>query len=368
MAQIGERVMVFGLLDRGSDTTAGVTKPSVTLSFGGGGGGALGGLAPDIGPFSSEAGLEEGILSLEISRGFAPGVDYAELRLMPPAGSGLLPSLGDTGSVSLAVGDRSATFTCQIDQVEHRSDGSIRMGLGNGGRILAQARLAKSFAEMTTGDVISALCSEVGVQTSDISGGENMPRYVVENTKPLLDHIARLAASMGRLARFDEAGKLELVDDASAGEEIVLSAGDAILDSHLAERAASGAMRITGAGANDWAWLRKDGSPLQADAGAAPPSRDSAAPWLRGAGGAQTLADARGRALGRAAGTGRLLLADYPDAVPGRIVTLSDSAMDGDWRVMSTTTRFDAQAGFSHEAHIAREAEGAGALGLGGLF
>lgn len=359
--------MVFGVLDRGNETTPGVTKPSVSLDFGGGGGGGFGGLAPSIGPFAAAAGLETGLLSLEISRGFAPFVDWAEVLVHPKDGAEV-PGLGDTGTVSLSVGDHTGAFACQVDQVEHRADGSVRLGLGNGGRVLAQARLAKSFTEMAPGDVISALCGEAGVDVGSISGGETMPRYVVETAVSLLDHVALLAQSAGRLAAFNSDGALELIDDASAGEELVLSAGDALLDWQLSERADSGAARVTAAGASDPLWLRKDIGPMQKEAGTANLPRDVSAPWLRSSGGVQSLADARSRAANRAAGMGRLLLAGFPDVLPGRVVTLAGTEMDGEWRVMSSRTVFDAATGFSHEVQVARADSGAGALGLGGLF
>lgn len=358
--------MVFGVLDRGAETTAGVTQPSVRLDFGGQGSG-LGGLAPNIGPFGGSVGLETGVLSLDVSRGFAPFVDWAELLVRPPEGAEV-PELGDTGTIHITVADHTGTFACQVDRIEHRSDGTVRLGLGNGGRVLAQARLATSFAEMSPGDVIAALCAEADVDVGNVSGGETMPRYVVDSARALWDHVSDLARSAGRLAGFNADGALELLDDASAGEELLLSAGDALLDWHLSERVSSGAARITGAGASDPHWLRKDIAAMQKEAGNAPPTQEISAPWLRSSGGVQTKADAQGRALSRAAGTGRLMLAGFPDILPGRMVTLSGTDLDGAWRVMSSRTLFNTGTGFSHEVQIAREAAGAGALGLGGLF
>jgi hypothetical protein len=359
--------MVFGLLDRDRETTPGLTAPRITLSFGGGDSGGLGGLAPDIGPFGGGAALETGILSLELARGFAPFVDWAEVHLRLPPGADPLPPLGEAGALGITVGARSMAFAFTLDSLEHRSDGTLRLGLGNGARRLAQARVSTAYAEMSAGDVIAELCGGVDVATT-ASGGPVLPRYFADGGVSLLDHVARLAASMGRLARVADAGALELVDDTSAGEEIPVAAGDAILRAQLTERAPSGAARVTGAGGDDWAWLRKDAGPIQAEGGTAPPSRDVSAPWLRDADGVGAFAQARGRAFARDAAPGEMLLAAFPDAQPGTILALSGTAMDGPWRVMSSTLRVDPQTGFTNRVSLARADADAGALGLlGGL-
>jgi hypothetical protein len=356
--------MTFGLLDRDAETAPGLTAPRISLSFGGGGGG----LAPSIGPFGGSEELENGVLSLELARGFAPFADWADIHLKLPPGADNLPSLGESGNVGVTLGDRTVGFACTLDSLEHLSDGSVRMGLGNGARVLAQTRVNAAYAEMTAGDLIATLCSEAGVETT-ASGGANLPRYFADGGASLLDHVARLAAAMGRLARFADDGKLEVIDDASAGEEIPIAAEDAVLFSRLTERAATGAIRVTGAGASEWAWLRKDAGPVQAEGGAAPPMRDTAAPWLRSPDSVQTLAQARGRALARDAAPGEMILAAYPDAQPGTILALSGSALDGPWQVMSSTLRLDVQNGFSNHVSLARAGDGAGALALlGGLL
>jgi len=358
--------MVFGLLDRDAETTPGLTAPGITLSFGGGGG--LGALAPDVGPFGGGPGLETGVLSLELTRGFAPFVDWAEVHLQPPPGADPLPQLGEAGSLGVSLGDRSVTFPCTLDSLEHHSDGSVRLGLGNGARLLAQARVSTAYADTATGDIIAALCAEAGVDTT-AGGGPSLPRYFADGGVSVLDHIARLAASMGRLARFSDQGRLELIDDASAGEEIPVAAGDAILSSRLTERRPAGAIRVTGAGANEWHWLRKDASPNQASGGAAPPLRDSTAPWLRSADAIESFAQARGRASGRDSAPGEMLLAAYPDAQPGVILALSGTARDGPWRILSSTVCINSRSGFSNHVTLARADADAGALGLlGGLL
>ncbi|MEO0991533.1 MAG: hypothetical protein AAFX00_11345, partial [Pseudomonadota bacterium] len=139
--------MTFGLLDRGTETTPGVTAPRIALAFGGGGGG-LGGLAAGLLGGSAGA-LEDGLIEMRLTRGFAPFVDWAEVLLAPVPGGAELPSLGDSGTVTVSSGDQSSVFTASVDSLEQRGDGTARLGLGNGGRVLAQARVETAYTEQT---------------------------------------------------------------------------------------------------------------------------------------------------------------------------------------------------------------------------
>ncbi len=369
--------MTFGLLDRGGEGTAGLTAPRVTIAFGAGGSGGLGGLAGDIGGALGIGGveapaLEAGLVSLHLSRAFAPGVDWADLVLFPVPGGASLPALGDAGSITISSDTNSSTFTATLDSVEHRADGSVRLGLGNGGRVLAQARAETSFAEQTPGAIIDALCAEAGVQSAAGGAGESLPRYVVDAGTPVLAHVARLAEASGRLAHFDDSGTLQLHDDAASGEEIALTAGGDILDFRLTGRAGPGAVRVDGAGAADqgsnaWAWLRKTPGPTQATAGTAPPQRMRSAPHALSQSGAKTLAAARARSMARHAAPGQLLLASHPEALPGSILALAGTPADGSWFVLAADLRFDCAQGFTNTLRIARLAAGGGG-GLPGGF
>jgi hypothetical protein len=363
--------MSFGLLDRNSESAPGVIAPRVTLDFSNGGlGGALGGVVSGftdtINPLSGAAKLEDGLISLRLVRGFLPTLDWAELHLAPVPGGPALPNLGDSGTITITAGDRSSSYKCNVDTVEHYSDGSARFGLGNGARVLAQARIDTALSDQTPARAIEALCAELDVATALDNAGDTMPRYVVDAGRSVLAHVAQLAASAGRLAYFNAQGKLAFLDDANGGEEIELRAGDAILDARLTERVGGSAPQITGAGATEWAWLRKDVTPNQSG-NAANSGRRQTAPWLRTASGVRTLADAQSRLNARSSAPGRVLLAAYPDAIPGTIVALGGTQLDGPWRVMSSTISFDAS-GYLNELTLAQAEDGASALGIGGFL
>lgn len=368
--------MLGGLLDAGTAPPA-LTRPRVTLSFGaggGGGGGLLGGLAEAAGLGSAEAGLEAGLVRLRLHRAVAPGVDWAEMIIAPVPGGPDLPAAGDEGTIGLVAEDAQSSFACTIDLVEKRSDGLCRLTASNGGRMLARARAEISFADQTPGDIIDALADEAGVTAGVGPAGEKLPRYVADSGRSLLDHVARLAATAGRLAFFDDEGALAVVDDAASGEAVAqLLAGTNILDMRIAKRAVEGKILVHGEGAPDqgskaWAWLRKESAALDAEAGTAPPERGDAAPWVRSHDAATDLAGARQRALAREASLGRFLVSAVPQAAPGVVVELSGvEGNDGSWLVTEVDLTFDPARGMVSEIRAAPAGGGGGSL-LGGLL
>jgi hypothetical protein len=370
--------MIGGLLDTGAVPPA-LTRPQVTLSFGAAGagdGGLLGGLAAAAGLASSGPGLEAGLVRLRVRRSVAPGVDWAEMILAPVPGGPDLPRVGDEGKIGLAAGDAKSGFACTIDLVETRSDGLRRLTASNGGRVLARARSEISFAEQSPGDIIDALAGEADVTAGVGAAGPKLPRYVADGGRSLLDHVARLAATAGRVAFFDDAGTLALVDDAASGDAVgQLLAATNILDMRIVERKPEGKGVVHGEGAPDqgstaWAWIRKESTALDAEAGTAPPERGMSASWARSRDAATSLAEARQRAVVREAGFGRFLVSAFPQAVPGAIVEVSGvEGHDGPWLVIEADLTFDPERGMLTEIRAAPAGAGGGALaGLGGLL
>lgn len=363
--------MAFGLFEATTATPA-LTAPRVTLTFGAGGGGdgLLGGLAAAVGLSASGPGLADGLVAMRLHRAVAPEVDWVELLLAPVAGGPDMPAPGDSGSVEVTAGEAACAFACTVDLAEPRPDGSLRLTATNGGRVLARSRAETAFAERSPGEIIDALCAGAGVDSAAGPAGEALPRFVVDEGRSLYEHIVRLAETAGRLALFDDEGRLVLVDDTASGEAVVvLAMGAALLDARPVQREAAGRVTVDGAGAgeqggNAWAWLRKQAGPHRAEAGSGTPVRRRAAPWVRSPDAARTLAEARGRALARTAAPGRFLAAASPAVVPGALFEVTGTAQDGLWRALSVDLRFDLRAGLLSEIRAAPFAEGGGALGL----
>lgn len=348
---------------------AGITRPAVTLDFsagGGGGGSGLGGLAGDVAAAVGLGGggggptLADGLVALRLVRGTAPDVDAAEMLLAPVPGGPDLPAPGDTGSIGLSAGDLSAQFACTVDLAERRADGLCRVTATNGGRLMARARVLLSFADQDPGAIIDALAAEVGADSAAGSAGETLKSYIADDRRSAWDHVARLAATAGRLAGFDDAGMLTLFDDTATGEAVArLAVGETLLDHRIQTReAAVGALSVDGDGANDkggnaWAWLRKDPSPIRAVAGDGQPARRLTAPWLRSQPASQALADGRFRAMTRTAVRGRFLAQAVPQIVPGALIEIAGTAADGTWLVLRVRLGFELSTGMVSEIDAA---------------
>ena len=366
--------MVFGIIDPGGPQTPAITAPRVAISFGeggGAGGGLLGGLAAAVGLAAPGPGLEAGLLRLRLCRATAPEVDWIELLLAPVPGGPDLPAPGDRGRVTVSAGDASSGFACTVDLVERRQDGSVRITATNGGRVLARARSEIAFAARTPGEIIATLCAEHGVDCAAGATGETLPRYVADEGRSVLDHIARLAETAARRALFDDDGRLQLLDDAAASDPVAtLAAGGALLDARVARREAAGRLVVDGAGASDkggnaWAWLRKSAGPHRAEIGTAPPSHRRAAPWLRSPDAVAAFADAAARGQDRAAATGRFLAAAVPAIVPGAVFAVSGTADAGRWLALAVDMRLDPDRGLTSD--IRAVPVGGGTGGPGGL-
>lgn len=351
------------LLSQGS--TATLTRPSVTLDFaaGGGGGGGLGGLAGDVasavGLGSGGAGptLAHGLVSLQVNRGTAPDVDWAEMILIQVPGGPDMPAPGDTGSIGLSAGDLSSAFACTIDMAERRADGTTRLTATNAGRLLARARVNLSFAEQTPGDIIDALAAALGADSAGGGAGSSLNSFIADDRRSAWDHVARLAATAGRLAGFDDSGTLTLFDDTASGEAIGrFVVGENLIDHRIRTReSAVGAVTVDAEGAADqgsnaWAWLRKDKSPVSATLGTGQPARRVPAPWLRGQPAAQTLAETRLRAMTRFATQGRFVVQAAPQVVPGTLIEIAGTdSQDGLWLVVRAALRFNLTEGMLSE-------------------
>ncbi|MFN0114436.1 MAG: hypothetical protein ACKVPY_07155, partial [Paracoccaceae bacterium] len=282
-----------------------------------------------------------------------------------------LPEPGDVGRIGLSAGDAASAFACTVDLREDRSDGLVRLTATNGGRVLARTRIARSFEQQDPGAIIDALASEAGVTGKAGSAGDRLARYFADDGCSLLDHVARLAATAGRLATFDDTGALVLLDDAGEGEAVArLVAGETLIDWRVGAREPGGTVTVSGAGAADqggnaWAWLRKEPGPFRTEAGSGAPKRQHSAAWARSEAAVGDLAAARVRALAREASPGRFRVGGLPQAVPGAVVEIAGiGAQDGLWRVIAVDLTFDLHHGMVSDLTAAPIGGG----GLGGLL
>lgn len=377
--------MVLSVFDDATGPAGALARPTVTVEFAAGGGGSalsgLGGALAGLAGIGGDApALADGLIALTVRRGVVPAVDVAELLLTPVPGGPSMPGPGDAGRIGLVAGGQSSEFACAVELVEHRSRGVVRLTATNGGRLLAQSRVDRSYADQTPGAIIEDLAAVSGVASTAGSAGETLPRYVADGGRSVLEHIHALAATAGRLSVFDDAGDLVLIDDTASGESVAtFAAGETLLDYRIHTREGAGTVNFDGAGAadvgggNEWAWLRKEAGPTSASAGDGLPQHRRSAPWVRSPQAAADLAGANLRAQARVAALGRFLVPAAPAVVPGAIVTVAGTDVaDGSWRTLAVTLRFDRATGMTSEVQAAPAGAGADVAfsvssGLGGL-
>jgi hypothetical protein len=357
VVSVGERVMANGLLDRlTGGTPETLARPRVTLDFAGGGGGSLlGGLGVPAG-LGSAPDLSARLLELTVTRGLAPSVDAATFTLA--AAGGEPPAVGDAGSIGLETATARGAFACTVCHVSDRGDGTLRLTATNGSGVLARIRVSQSYVQRRPSEMIEALAGRAGVAVEGGPAGAGLPLYAADDRRTALEHIARLAATAGRVAAFDDAGRLRLIDDGASDEPVVtLRRGESLIDWQLDERLPhAGALIVDGAGTEGggerWAWLRKEAGPMRNSSGEGDPRRRHAAPWVRSPQAAEDFGAALSRAGARRARAGRLLATAQPSLAPGATFALEGVA-DGLYLATAVIHRFDLVHGLSTEIRAA---------------
>ena len=77
-----------------------------------------------------------------------------------------MPAPGDQGKIGLTAGDQTSEFACTVELVETRARALSRLTATNGGRLLAQTRVERSYADQTPGAVIADLAQGAGVTSA----------------------------------------------------------------------------------------------------------------------------------------------------------------------------------------------------------
>src|SRR4051812_14783118 len=371
-------------LDSGANGPASVTRPSVTVKFGGGapsssGFGGIVDAAASLLAGTPGDPWREHLLALRLRRGLAPEADLLQL-LVAATSTAPTVALADPGEVSLTGGDGTATlvFTGTVDGIHERASGTRLVTASNGSRDLAQARLNRSFEQQDTGQIIQALASELGL-SSDLPGDvPTLPRFVIDDRASLYAHIANLARLSGYFACIGTNGGVTVKDPAVAGEPAArIAYGIDVLDFQLGERTRQiASVQVTGEGAagdqgrDAWYWLRKDPASNQSTAGSGAPLRTTSSGALRSADAAAALAGAKLRRASEAATRGWLVIAGAPQVGPGDNVELSgmpQSSLNGSYRVDEIVHEFDAGRGFRSRLTVVNAGAGSDAGGLAAL-
>jgi phage protein D len=362
------------------DSSTAVLVPTVKLQFGAAGddsgfGGAVAAVASFLG--GDADAWRTHLHSVQLQRGLAPCVDVLQVQLARSAHAPAV-ALGDTGSLELGYGDSNVpVFNGSVDAM-YSSVRATTLTASNGGRLLAQHRINRSFENQTATDIIAALAQEVGVTAQLNGSGAALPRYVVDDARSLYEHMARLADLNGSLLYFDGAGVLQLIEAGSGSSVRTFNYGIDILGFQLAQRAqAIAGLDVVGEGAagesgsNAAFWLRKDPAAMRVSTGTTAPLRYFRDARLRNRDAVSARAQALALKQQREATRSEIILTGTAELEPGAIITLAglpESRCDGEYCIHSLAQRFDVTRGFVTELCIQRCGD-ASALGdlLGAL-
>lgn len=179
----------------------------------------------------------EQALALDVRLRAAPVVDVASVRL--PAAAPVRCATGDPVVVELDGGEGGETvFTGTVRAIRRTPAATIVTAL-NGGGLLAAYRPAATYEQVTAGTVIRTLCDDAGVQAGDVDDGVALAFYVADPARTALDHVARLAAWGGALARVSADDRLDATVVNAVQADVALRYGRELLDLEQVEAASS---------------------------------------------------------------------------------------------------------------------------------
>jgi hypothetical protein len=361
----------------------GTSAPAVEITVGGGGeSGGFGGLADAaaslLGVGAGAPAWADHLVALRLHQGLAPLVDGAELLI---AQTGDAPSavLGDSCVILMGVrGALQDFFSGQVTAIEQRTDGLRRYGLGNAAYTLARGRLNQTVTNMRVQEVIAFAADTLGVslQTRVAGSDGSLPRYVLDDSRSLWDHMTRLADLRGLGLWVDGAGELQLADQLEQGDPVrSFTYGEDVLEMHLWERSPhSGAVTLFGGGrVDDGFTLRKQGAPNRGQGGDGTPQRFYRHGALQSQEDLSTGVAAATLRAHRRATAGELLVPGEATLGPGRVVEVLGLPEGGrTYLIQAAEHSFDRQEGWRTRLSLseAGEVPGLGGLlgGLGGLL
>lgn len=362
---------------------AGVRRPVFSVEAGGGDEGGIGGLA---GAAASALGLggaddpwRRSVASIRSDAGVAPTVDTLEIVL---SGDSQAPSVtvGDDLTISLGYEDAGPVqvFAGSIDRIRHRIDGTVVVGISNGGADLARLRLNQSYEQQKAGQIVRDLAGRVGIDGGTVEDGTELAFLAVDDRSNAWVHIGELARRCGFVASIGPDGKLGFAPAPAGSPVATFNYAVDVLALEVTDAAADlGAVTSLGEGAagsegrDAWAWLIKDVSAVTGSAGSGLPERVFSDGALRSRDAASAAATALAEAAAAGRKVGRLRVPGSPEVTVGSLIEIAGatSPLNGQFVVRRVRHRFEKRAGFTTEM-VAVGAEGGGGLlgELGGLL
>jgi hypothetical protein len=167
------------------------------------------------------------LVRLEVVLELAPGLD--ELTAVLPAAAPFDSEPGDPVALTLDNGEGEAdVFAGRLDSIQRGFD-EIRLTAFDAGGALAQVRPSATYEQVTAATIVRNLCSDAGVDVGDLADGQQLPFYVADPSRTALEHIARVSAWNGALARVGSDGRVETVVLDASQAELALRSGREVL-------------------------------------------------------------------------------------------------------------------------------------------
>jgi hypothetical protein len=272
----------------------------------------------------------EQLVALELHLESAPLLDRAVVRL--PAAAPLQAALDDPVDITLNSGEKEQqVFSGHVVAIS-RSVEHITVSALDASGTLARFRPAVTYEKVTAASVIRNLVSECGADVATLEEGVSLAFYVADPSRSALEHVARLCAWSGALARITPDNRLESVVVNATQADVALRYGRELLAIEqrrtntpvasfvVAGEAGAGSHSDTGAMrpvTDFFAGNRPDG-PSRSD-------RWSFEPALRTAHGAATAGAARKRSVSAALERGVFTAFLQPALRPGTVAEIQES-------------------------------------------
>lgn len=167
------------------------------------------------------------VVGLEVQLAAAPLTGTLEADL--PAPAPLSAGVGDPVTLDLDGGEGGTrVFTGTVTALR-RTPAGIRVHAVDAAGLLARLRPATSYEQVNAGTVIRDLADQAGIDTGDVDEGVALAWYPADPARTALDHVARLCAWSGALARVDADGRLVASAVAATQAELALRYGREVL-------------------------------------------------------------------------------------------------------------------------------------------
>jgi hypothetical protein len=165
----------------------------------------------------------EQLLSIDLRLEAAPLPDVLRVRL--PAAATLKAQVGDDVKLKLDNGEKGLdVFAGTIDSMR-RGFSEINITALNASGKLARYRPATTYEQITVGTLIRNLCGDVGVEVGSVEDGATLAFYVADPSRTALEHVARVCAWSGALARVTPDNKLESLIVNATQSDVALKYG-----------------------------------------------------------------------------------------------------------------------------------------------